>query len=378
MNELALPTPFRIASLCAGIGGIDLGIRIAVPGAHGVVYVEREAYAAAVLVARMEDETLAPAPIWDHLETFDARAWRGVVDCITAGFPCTPFSVAGKRAGLDDDRWLWPEVARCIREMGPRFVFLENSPELVRDGLAVIAADLSALGYRFAWDVVSAAEVGASQLRERVWLLADADRGGFRFEQESGSERVVPAVVADDRAPLGSADRSGRGQSKQSLRPRVNQSDFDRSDPIVGGTDGDGRSLQRRQSGQSEVGHDPDRSGGAPAVAVGLADGDRIGRETSGQSRRARSQSGPDPELGRFPLFPPFDGDHDGWRELLAGSPHLEPAIRRNAHGAAVGVDGRPVTAWNDRIRVIGNGVVPLAAAVAFLRLRDRLNGAAS
>ena len=78
------PRPWNIASLCAGVGGLDLGIRIAEPGAHGVVHVEREAAAAAVLVARMEAGDMAPAPVWSDLATFDARPWRGVVDCVTA------------------------------------------------------------------------------------------------------------------------------------------------------------------------------------------------------------------------------------------------------------------------------------------------------
>ena len=73
---------------------------------------EREAYVASELVARMADGSLDEAPIWSDLLTFDGGPWRGVVDCITAGFPCQPHSLAGKRSGLDDERWIWPDITR--------------------------------------------------------------------------------------------------------------------------------------------------------------------------------------------------------------------------------------------------------------------------
>lgn len=106
----------NVLALCAGVGGLELGIRIAVPGARTVAFVEREAYAAASLVARMEDGWLHPAPVWSDLGTFDARPWRGVVDCVTSGDPCQPNSVAGRQRGSDDDRWLIDQVLRVFEE----------------------------------------------------------------------------------------------------------------------------------------------------------------------------------------------------------------------------------------------------------------------
>lgn len=108
------PRPLDILSLCSGGAGLDLGVELAVPGSRVVCFVEREVYAAAVLAARMEDASLPPAPIWSDLRTFDGKPWRGVVDCVTAGYPCQPFSLAGKRLGEKDPRHLWPEVARII------------------------------------------------------------------------------------------------------------------------------------------------------------------------------------------------------------------------------------------------------------------------
>ena len=77
-------------------------------------HVERETFAAATLVARMEDASLDQAVVWDDVGTFDGRPWRGAVDIVTAGYPCQPFSVAGRRLGSEDPRHLWPHVARII------------------------------------------------------------------------------------------------------------------------------------------------------------------------------------------------------------------------------------------------------------------------
>jgi DNA (cytosine-5)-methyltransferase 1 len=99
-------------SLCSGAGGLDLRLHLALPEYRTVGHVERDAYAAAILVARMEDAALDPAPVWDDVATFDCRPWRGAVDIVTAGYPCQPFSVAVKRRGADDPRHLWPHAAR--------------------------------------------------------------------------------------------------------------------------------------------------------------------------------------------------------------------------------------------------------------------------
>jgi len=104
----------RAIALCSGLLGLERGLDLAVGPCRVVCAVERQAYVAAALVARMEEKALDPFPIWDDLATFDGRAWRGVVDLVAAGFPCQPASVAGRRAGTDDERWLWPHVWRCV------------------------------------------------------------------------------------------------------------------------------------------------------------------------------------------------------------------------------------------------------------------------
>jgi len=137
-------------SLCSGAGGLDLGLAIAIPGYRAVNYVERETYAAATLVARMEDAALNQAVVWDDVGTFDGRPWRGVVDILSAGCPCQPFSVAGKRLGTEDPCHLRPHVARIIGECEPPFVFLENVAHHLRLGFPEVASGLVGMGYNSA------------------------------------------------------------------------------------------------------------------------------------------------------------------------------------------------------------------------------------
>ena len=115
------------------------------PGTRAMGYVERDAFAAAILVARMEDQTLDQAPVWDDLTGFDGRQRRGAVDLVSAGYPCQPFSVAGKRKGADDPRHLWPHVARVVAEWGPVWVFLENGPNHPNLGYREVREELEDL-----------------------------------------------------------------------------------------------------------------------------------------------------------------------------------------------------------------------------------------
>jgi DNA (cytosine-5)-methyltransferase 1 len=165
----------RELALFAGAGGGILGGLLL--GWRTVCAVEIDPYCRRVLLARQRDGILAPFPIWDDVRTFDGTPWRGHVDVISGGFPCQDISVAGKGAGLSGARsGLWSEFARVIREVRPRFVFVENSPMLVGAGLDRVLADLAALGFDARWGVFSACAVGAPHVRERLFLVADADR----------------------------------------------------------------------------------------------------------------------------------------------------------------------------------------------------------
>jgi len=216
-------------ALCAGVGGIELGLRLAMPDYRTVCYVEREAYAAATLVRRMEDGCLAPAPVWDDLATFDGRPWRGRVHLVSSGFPCQPFSTAGLRRGLKDERWLWPHIERIIREIRPQAVFLENVPQVRKDALSVVLGSLAALGFHAEWDVFSAAGSGAPHQRKRLFLLAHAPRVGRiprqnRLGQDSrlGSNATTrSSAVAEPNRIRRDAGRAGQSSSRSWLSGKV-------------------------------------------------------------------------------------------------------------------------------------------------------------
>ena len=177
--------PVHGISLCAGGGGLDLGLDIAIPGYRTVCYVEREAYAASVLVARMAEAALSQAPVWDSIESFDGKPWRGLVHLISAGDPCQPWSHAGQRKGYDDERVVFDDVARIVGEVEPEFVFLENVAGAI-DFRYDCKAVLESMGYRVEAGLFSAAEVGASQERERCFLLAYAASNLWRASGDGG------------------------------------------------------------------------------------------------------------------------------------------------------------------------------------------------
>jgi len=176
VNELAL-----FAGAGGGIlGGVLLGWRT-------VCAVENDPYARDVLVARQNDGCLAPFPIWDDVRTFDGRPWVGKVDVVSGGFPCQDISAAGGGAGIDGERsGLWSEFARIIREVRPRYAFVENSPVLTSRGLGRVLGDLAAMGMDARWGVLGAVNAGAPHDRYRIWIVAsDTD-----YQRKLQPERI--------------------------------------------------------------------------------------------------------------------------------------------------------------------------------------------
>lgn len=215
---VAICPRFTGIGLCAGLGLIEEGLRTALgPTYTTVCSVEQESRLQALAVARMEDKIVDFHPLWDDITTFDGRPWRGKVDIISGGLPCQPFSAAGQRRGLTDERWIWSDAARIIGEVDPDFVFLENSPYIRSQGLPVIVSDLDSLGFDAEWGVLSAADVGASQIRKRFWLLAHSRRGGIRRLQHKPWTRRPEADFGSGgtnvAALLADAD-SGRWQAE--------------------------------------------------------------------------------------------------------------------------------------------------------------------
>jgi DNA (cytosine-5)-methyltransferase 1 len=213
----------RELALFAGAGGGLLGSHLL--GWRTVCAVEIEPYCRRVLMQRQNDGMLEPFPIWDDVRTFNGHAWRGLVDVVSGGFPCQPFSAAGKNLGIDDPRNMWPDTIRVIREVGPRFCFLENVPNLLaHEYFGTILGELVESGYCVRWDCIAASAVGAPHRRDRLWIVADAEpserralvaggnhenRNDTRWPQETGG--LEPGCTA-----VAHAERErGRGRHDQ-------------------------------------------------------------------------------------------------------------------------------------------------------------------
>ena len=182
------PRPSAL-SICSGIGGLDLATGV-VFGSRGVCYLEREAACVELLASRMEEGWLDPAPIHTDARTFDGCPWRGRVDLITAGYPCQPFSVAGKGLAEADPRHLWPDIKRIISEVRPALVVLENVQGHLKRGFSTVLGDLDELGFDAEWGVYTAAEAGLPHRRKRIFVLAYADRTRLEGWHQSFIERT--------------------------------------------------------------------------------------------------------------------------------------------------------------------------------------------
>jgi DNA (cytosine-5)-methyltransferase 1 len=300
MNELAL---------FAGAGGGILGGHLL--GWRTVCAVEWEPYAACILAARQNDGLLPPFPIWDDVQTFDGRPWRGIVQVVSGGFPCQDISAAGKGAGIDGERsGMWREMARIIHEVRPRFVYVENSPMLTSRGLGTVLGDLASMGFDARWGVLGAADVGAPHQRDRIWIRArqrnilsnaEYDRDGWWQQQPEGVEKtdVADTESIRDRRELRGLYTENETQREFKEHRENSTAKFNNGCKNVANTNG----TQRKRN-QCPI---------------------RIGEKHS-------NLSGP------------------SWWET-------EPNVGRVVDGVAARVD---------RLKAIGNGQVPLVAATAW------------
>ncbi|GAA3708662.1 hypothetical protein GCM10022268_17470 [Sphingomonas cynarae] len=269
------PDDFRGVSLCAGYAGLDLGLHIAEPRYRTVAFVERESHAAATLVARMADQALDQAPVWDDLRSFDGRPWRDRVHLVSAGYPCQPFSYAGKRGGDADPRHLWPDIARIIDEIGPEWVWCENVEGHLSMGFADVVDSLRGLGYKTKAGLFTAREAGASHRRRRLFILAHADSQRWRLRTGHPDRgRTDPAYL-----PGGHHDGNGWPICAQRIEPGVD----------VAMVDAEGGGL------------------------VG--------------------------DAGELPIFAPGPGELQAWERLLSSHPDAQPAVLRDDDGVADWMD---------------------------------------
>jgi DNA (cytosine-5)-methyltransferase 1 len=172
--------------LFSGIGGFALAAQMA-GGIKTVGFCEINPYAQKVLAKNFPE-----IPIHDDVKTLNPNDY-GRIDLITGGYPCQPFSVAGQRKGADDDRHLWPEVFRIVKQARPRWMLCENVAGHVDMGLDEVLSDLASADYTAEAIIVPACAVNAIHRRDRVWIIANAN--GER------SNELLPASVLEEHHP---------------------------------------------------------------------------------------------------------------------------------------------------------------------------------
>ena len=173
-------------ALFAGVGGLELGIKQLIPSSRIICYVEGEAFSSSVLVSKMEEGILHEAPIWSDVRTFNGSIFSGKVDFISAGFPCQPWSVAGKQKGIEDERWLWDDIERIICDVRPNFVFLENVSNFINGGIDAVLGTLAKFGFNAEYGCLKVSEVGGNHHRNRFFLFAYSAEGGRIMADTNG------------------------------------------------------------------------------------------------------------------------------------------------------------------------------------------------
>ena len=410
-----------------------MGLELAGVQFGRVVYVERECFAAANLAHKIETGELAAGVIHTDVTTFPYERFRDCFDLITGGFPCQPFSNAGKRSADGDPRHLFPHIKNAIRAIQPNRVLLENVEGIISAKLKSnewadpagtpvllhVCRELERIGYEVAWGIFSAAEVGASHQRKRVFILGQLANSecegsqrqwgqcGLREggkEAQTGRSRCAgrwpsrpgqpqhgweePRTIVDD-SKSGKPKQqpeNNRQANGQSDEPRLTSAARRKKESrTVGNTDSNtGRkatrpeqqtsgTVQSSQSGKEEL---------ADTVSSKRRDTHRNNpphgaeRTKSGQSNRIRHSSSvaelADTDIGRQSSN---QQSRSGGSEVSGGQENFkpneprqaEPQLGRATDGSTSRVDATANRV--DRLRLLGNGVVPQTAAKAWLEL---------
>lgn len=384
-----------MGSLFAGIGGFDLGFERA--GFETTWQVEIDPWARKVLAKNFPN-----AERFEDVRTVGAHNLK-FVDVICGGFPCQDISNAGLRAGIEGARsGLWSEYARIIRELQPRFVLVENVAALLGRGMGRVLGDLAEIGYDAEWEVVSAADVGAPHLRERIWILAYpcGTIAGRGTEQFKGGEPVDGQPTQLLSEPCG-----GSGEAKawdhyrdvahaghKGILERGWDSGTGAEDRFDGRAKGDVLSSEPAPQGSSygedaTVADGEQHEGGSPAhewaTAAELpadANGD------NGRERRARRLAGDcaDGQGERSEAL--ADAGRAGREELDAAAVAVAVAEGFDTWGAAegrlpgwwavepsVGRVANGIPKRVDRLRGLGNAVVPQIPEMYAQRIKQLL-----
>jgi DNA (cytosine-5)-methyltransferase 1 len=346
--------------------------------------VEREGFPVANLVAKMEAGELDAAPVFTDVKTFPYGKFRGCVDILSGGFPCQPFSAAGKRQATDDPRHLFPYIRDGIRDCQPRIVFLENVEGIISaktgDGESVlqyVLRELEGLGYRATAGIFSASEVGAPHQRKRVFILGLDDS---RLQRQEESEQQA-AGLEQSSEELGNASNK-RCEQDSSLRSEQQSSGTNEvsgeSRGKLGNATSECNGLNKTERQRGDTSSRPSKELGNASnlrLQQHSTDSREAGTDQSGEERgvyesqgaSSLSEYGPQSqgsqELG--------DSKHDGW-PARPNEPQYEweePRVVESQLGRTVNGNASRL----DRLRLLGNGVVPATASKAFVTLIQRL-----
>jgi len=389
-----LPTRQRavtltVGSLFSGIGGLDLGLERA--GMEVIWQSEIDPYGCRVLKKHWPE-------VVNHGNIKEIN-WGDVVrpDIICGGYPCQPFSTAGKRNGTDDPRHLWPWVREAISELRPKYAILENVRGHVSLGLNVVLGEMASIGYDAEWQIVSAASVGAPHRRDRVIIVAYPNGGR---QQECESEAKQTPGVSLSRKQVFTTDRwlnallanttqqysngelnntrdsarpetvsqsrdSGRAQNvantdsnsgHQQHQREIQQPDIVGRSEVVADTDSsdtpDGRECEGLPSQDRSWGDDRSGSGSdTRQVSVGSTGQDSSSMADTDAREISRGLRGLSTDTGQVRE----QRDYARGEESHAGRQWwaIEPDVGRVAHGVPSRVD---------RLRGLGNAVVPQVA----------------
>ena len=403
-------------SLCSGYEGIGLGLRRVLPNLREIAYVEIEAFAIANLVAKMEAEHLDPAPIFTDLKTFPYEQFRGKVDILSGGFPCQPFSAAGQRKATDDPRHLFPFIADGIKECQPRIVFLENVQGILScttgDGepvLKYVLRTLEEMGYRATAGIFSAEEVGAPHQRKRVFILGYAQHNGLSAVTELRGNEEASNEWSKKESPT---TRQSKGTSGPIDVPSVQGCSEGRESEELGYASSNGYEdrctdavREERKSQEGRVQELERGSNATPELANSYNEGlegyqcysssqqsepiqadpwsascthwpsrpseqqyeweePRVTAVANSESRGTGRKSGDVTSKGQI------------WESTSKSSSEpieckAESQLGRATDGTTCRVD--PTTNRVDRLRLLGNGVVPDTAAKAFVTLINKI-----
>ncbi|MEU6615341.1 DNA cytosine methyltransferase [Streptomyces parvus] len=397
-GQLAAPAPgLRIGSVCSGYRGLDMGVEAVFGGT--TAWVSDIDPGANQILAHHWPEV----PNLGDLKTVD---WAAVepVDIFCGGYPCQPFSAAGKRKGTDDERHIWPWIARALGVLRPRIAIFENVAGHLRLGFDTVLADLARLGFDVEWCTVRASEVGAPHQRNRLFILArNADTEGPGLEGAWVPGRpAVHGRPAADATNLGQ-DRAGHPRGR---RPGPADHRDAAADAVGGGRQGHrelpaGRNPVRQRlrddadgrqpapaADPASLGHGhPGAKGqrGVPAAAqrsgaASVPDTARVGRG-EGRPEPARLEgrlglaSGSAPDWGKFaPAIHRWEhttGRRAPW--ATDDRNRLNPAFVEWLMGLPAGhVTQVPGLTRNQMLHALGNGVVPQQATAALRLLAAR------